>query len=126
MEDLYNVGPHKPLGYLPQRTIETLYGESIVGTASRLQATGLKVRVLNQAETQIFSGALYAWDSVAVQKLLDLNRGICVEAQWPLEADAFVEKIWTTTAALDTPIYELIGVLFADHRMTQPTWVKTG
>ncbi|MDO8322665.1 MAG: hypothetical protein Q7T23_06955 [Phenylobacterium sp.] len=123
MDDLFHVGATKHVGYLPIRTVEAS-GWTVPDTVAHLEASGLEVFVLSNSECSTATGSVYAWDRAAVQRLLDLNRPIVQGAGWPLEADLFVREIWTSTAAFDTPLYELIGVLFSDVRMAEPVWVR--
>ena len=122
LQDLYQVGPSKPLGYLPLTTIQ-VSGVSVDQLIAWAQSQNLKHKLLSEKQCDIAGGALYIWSSQSVQKLLDDNLSILKQSNWPIHDDAFVHKV-ANHLAKQPSLYELVGVMFSDERMEHPQWVK--
>jgi hypothetical protein len=110
---LEKVGPDKPVGYLPLDTIESYLGKNVDEVAEYLRSKGLEVRIFTGPEWPGFNGSLYAYNKIALQKLLDENKQILIAADWPIVADEFVANL-KVNARIGTPIYKVIAKSFAD------------
>lgn len=112
--NLENVGPDKPIGYLLLNTIENILEKDPHEVISYLQNKGLEVKVFFGPEWPgANEGALYAYDKAALQKMLDENRQILLDANWPINADQFVSHL-KVQEKTDTPLFKLIAKTFAD------------
>jgi len=118
MDDLFQVGAAKPLGYLPLDTILSAGYEP--GTvAAELRSRGLQTQICREEECSIVSGALYAWDRGALTTLLEANRKVLEEAGWPSEADEFVDRVMRQhISKTDFPkLYPLIARAFGERKV---------
>lgn len=122
LNDLWQVGWSKPIGYLPLRAIESS-GSSATHLADWAEKNDLKHAVLTEDDGHVVSGAVYVWHEGAVQRLLDLNPNILTQSGWPTQADAFVKTVATRTAEGEE-IYDLVGAMFDDLRMAQSPHVR--
>lgn len=118
LSDLYRVGPEKPLGYLPLNTLEVICGVGRAEMIALLESKRLQVILFtNQSETNVWSGALYAYDAEALARVLNEGRQTLEQNGWPTEPDPFVRYLYVT--ATDPDLYRLIMVAFSDPRLTQ-------
>jgi hypothetical protein len=113
LQDLRGVGPSKPLGYLPLDSITYDCAMRVQDLKKELEDSGLKVLELRAPDTEIESGALYAYDDQALRDLLMRNRDILAAENWPTEPEAFILKLktWIDTK---TPLYDIIADAFGD------------
>lgn len=127
MRDLRDVGPAKPMGYLPLQSITEFCGIPLADAIEEAQVRGLTWCVFEESpDSHIVSGALYVWDRAALGALLQVNRDILAIAEWPLDPDDFVAKVDRVTVYEDIfpALYELIGAAFADERFREPRRTK--
>lgn len=117
MDDLLDVGPSKPLGYvswdiLRERGFEP---RSLVGRFRRL---GLGTRLIAPSEKRFPLGALYVYDEGALQSLLDEHHDVLRAAGWPHDAATFVHWVSDVFVHADRAprLYRLIGRAFDDPR----------
>ncbi len=113
LDDLYRVGPDKPLGYLPLSTIEQC-GIAASDLQTQLEEQGLKTFMVADKDCRTASGALYAWDEQALQALLTSRADILLAAQWPCEPAKFVQRVIDEVAPSAAPLFDLIADAFAD------------
>ncbi len=114
LTDLRDVGPSKPLGYLPVETIEAR-GGIVADVTTRLHERGLWARALHHGV--VVGGALYASDLGALQKLLDGHKGVLRDVRWPLDAERFIKYVATVQVADEaSALYSLIAIAFRDDR----------
>ena len=114
--DTLDVGPDKPMGYdmlsgLRERGYTMLDIETLI---KYLKDRGLAVKMSPSKRTE--GSALYAYDTEALQQLLDSNRDVLIDADWPTKADDFVDKVMQEYAPSGTTLYELVGKAFNDER----------
>jgi hypothetical protein len=114
LNDLFWVGPSKPLGYLPISTIKD-EGKSVRDIMEWAGNVGIRCVAFTEFESRVSSGAVYVWHESALQALLDSNRDILTRTEWPIIANDFVSQVVTENAR-DPALYELIGVAFNDFR----------
>lgn len=115
LDDLYLVGPHKPLGYLPLDTLEQICGVGREVMQQQLEERGLRVLIFSLAESNVWSGALYAYDERALADVLSEGESILRRTGWPLEPELFVRNL--NILAEDEELYRLIMVAFSDPRL---------
>jgi hypothetical protein len=115
LNDLLDVGPKKPLGYLPLSTIRGHCKVNPEDIAQYLQQKGMEVRLWHESFCRVSSGALYAYDAKALQDLLDKNAPILTEAKWPTAAEQFVNHVATELAPSYTPLFDVVADAFADQ-----------
>ena len=115
LDDLLEVGPEKPLGYLPFHTISALCKVDYRELEKYLRERGIEVMKFSRFFCKVSSGAFYAYDREALQKLLDKNQGTLKDFRWPTQADQFVKKVAKKYAPGRTPLYRLVAETFADR-----------
>ena len=117
MDDLFKVGPKKPLGYLPLKTIRSC-GFKPGEVASDLEGRQLQTRFCTKEECKIAGGALYVWDHDALNRLLDTHRSILERHKWGVTPDEFVQDAITKDVPRDShpELYALVGQAFSDRR----------
>lgn len=119
MDDLFKVGPRKPLGYLPLKTIRSC-GFKPGQVASDLENCELQTRFCTKEECKIVGGALYAWNHDALRELLDNNRSLLERNEWGITPDEFVQDVIAKDAQkdLNPELYALVGKAFSDRRFS--------
>jgi len=90
LQDLLRVGPAKPVGYLALKVLTEYCHTDIEELSQSLRKRGLQVDILNQAESGVYSGALYAWHAPSLRKLLNENYDVIHRSGWPIEPEMFV------------------------------------
>lgn len=118
LTDLTDVGPTKPLGYLPLQTLRG-YHIDLQQLEATLLARGLSVLRTDPTESHIRSGALYAYHEPSLRALLERSARVLTVAAWPTEPTAFVQAVDTLTAPRDTELYELVAEAFGDGETSQ-------
>ena len=122
--DLLYVGTKKPMGYLPISTIEFYGGQ---GALTQLIHWAFEnkydCRSWNEQFCSILSGALFVWDELMLGEVLNKYKDILIEAEIPIEPEAFVKYIvkHTIYSEVDLPVYIIIGYAFGDKRFTGKT-----
>lgn len=116
LNDLLDIGPRKPLGYLPYETLRR-HGQDPVAFRRMLECSGISTQLFSSRKRLVMQH-LYAYHEPSLQRLLDAHRRVLVINKWPSTAKEFVRKVAHVTA--DEPhLYRLIGRAFNDQR---PTW----
>jgi hypothetical protein len=119
MDDLYGVGPGKPVGYL---SIEAIYrrGENPDAVARLSQQRGLSTfwhdPPVGKPHQGMNMGKLYVYDDLAMAHLLQQNAGILSRHQWPVVPAEFVARLATEKVDLkrQADLYKLIAWAFND------------
>jgi hypothetical protein len=112
LSEIRDLGPEKPMGYLPINFIEEL-GSTIGEEMSQAKKNGHD-HLLVGPETGVIGGALYIYDIESLQSLIDDNRNILKKADWPIAPKALVEKISTEHAPIKTELFNVIADAFGD------------
>lgn len=122
LDDLYGVGPTKPLGYLPLITLARV-GENPNAVAGVSAERGLSTFWVEPPDGEPPSltgdfGRLYVYDKAALAHLLQQNVHVLEKRDWPAAPDDFVARVATDT--VDTKrqpdLYKLIAWAFNDRR----------
>lgn len=112
LKDLLNVGPQKPLGYLPLEYIERYRTPEAL--QRELEERGLIVKTYAMPNVPSLK-FMFAYDQTALQKLLDENISVLKEARCPRNAEKFVERIAIGgTVDAYTGLFTLIATAFGD------------
>ena len=114
--DSLSISGQKPLGYLPLATIEKVLAMDVAELTNSLQGRGAKVAIFSKDDCCIKSGALYAYDPTALQKVLNAAAEPLSQGGWPSSADAFVKKVAKVWIDETDPIYEVILRAFGELR----------
>jgi hypothetical protein len=123
IDDLYTVGPLKPVGHLP---IESIYqvGDDPSAIAEISQKRGLStsfsqdIRSFPSMSGAGRSAALYVYDDLALANLLEQNTDILQKYRWPEDLDGFKLRL-EGDVALDEKqpeLYKLVAWCFDDQR----------
>jgi hypothetical protein len=117
LNDLLEVGPGKPLGYLPLPTIELDCGVDVQGLRDHLEYQEIDTIVVPPNTSKVPSGALYAYDQEPLQNLLDNQKEILKKEDWPIEAHNFVKAVAHRSACSthQPELFTLIADCFADY-----------
>jgi hypothetical protein len=114
LNDVRNVGPAKPVGYLPLSTIRA-YGGNIRTLASEAKRKDFIVRLFCEGEAPIVSGALFVASPVALTKLLKKHKDTVAAFGWSSNPETFLEEIATRQATPKTKLYDVVADAFADY-----------
>jgi hypothetical protein len=115
LRSLTEVGPSKPVGYLPLYTIEEFVQLTPEAVAAAATARGLTTAQFGPAACCIKSGALYVYDREALASLLQERADAIFAAGLPLDPDRFVAHIATVWFEKDHPSYPIIVTVFGDN-----------
>lgn len=116
MDDLRQVGPQKPLGYLPINTLIKICQISPESVEKELHKKGLKTLRLEEEEeeTNVVGGALYAYDENSLQELLTNHQELLTKEGWPVESESFIRNL-VVHAPQKTDLFNLIADAFNDQ-----------
>ncbi len=104
-----NVGPSKPMSYLPISTIERLLGMTIADYARLIEQRGSSCVVFAETETCIKSGAVYAYSKIDLARVLVRHSFLLAEHSWPEAPAEFVRKVAQEWLDEDNPLKRVIG-----------------
>lgn len=132
--DLLAVGPNKPIGYLSFLTIGDDCMVDVDDLISYLQQTGRQVVIFKPTKIEQFmlkavyqitmrdqqryessvakATRLYAYDTQAVQKIIDDNVVLLQNHRWPTTVTAFVKKLATTVVENSSPLKAIVDHCF--------------
>ncbi len=114
LPSLTEVGPSKPVGYLPLHTIEEFVQLTPEAIAAAAAARGLATAQFGPTACCIKSGALYVYHREALATLLQERADAARAAGLPLDPDRFVAHIANVWFDKDHPSYPIIATAFAD------------
>jgi hypothetical protein len=115
LRDLTEVGPSKPVGYLPLYTIKDLIQLSPKALAADATARGLMAAQFSAKRCRIKSGALYVYHREALARLLQAQADVVEAAGLSLDPDRFIAHIAMVWFEADHPVYAVIKTAFADR-----------
>ncbi|MEI9916959.1 MAG: hypothetical protein WDN29_15460 [Methylovirgula sp.] len=107
------VGPLKPIGYLPLSTITAAKSASEIVAASAL-TRGLAAIQFPPEACCIQSGALYVYDRAALAALLQVRAVAAAAAGLPVRVDAFAAHIASTWFERGHPAHPIIAAAFGE------------
>ena len=84
------VGQHKPVSYLPLRTVELEMGITIQAYISIIERLGNKSRAFDAENCCINSGAIYAYSDTDLLRILQNSQDILVANGWPTNPVDFI------------------------------------
>jgi hypothetical protein len=111
---LLEVGPTKPVAYLPLYTIEEFVKTTPETVIAAATARGLATAQFGPAACCIKSGALYVYDREALADLLQESADASAAAGLPSDPDRFVAHIAAVWLDRDHPAYPLIARAFGE------------
>jgi hypothetical protein len=114
LRSLAEVGPSKPIGYLPLYAIEEFVQLSPQSVADAVTARGLTTALFGPSECCIKSGALYVYHREALVTLLQERAAVLIAVGLPLDPDRFVAQIAAVWFEKDHPAYSVIATAFGD------------
>jgi hypothetical protein len=93
LSSLTQVGPTKPIGYLPLQTIRDILQVEPRTIEQEAEAKGLSTALFRPGQCCIRSGALYLFDRSSLERLLRSSSPILSANDWPEEPDSFVKRV---------------------------------
>lgn len=123
LNDLRCVGPQKPIGYLPLCTMIEA-GWSQHAAVDWAKGKGFSSRIVYSGQSQYMTSAVYVWDAVSLQTIIDLNALAVENAGWSTIAEDFVDQIITRRAEQGTALHQLIAYMFGDVASGDPLMVQ--
>src|SRR5215475_15344561 len=93
LSSLTQVGPTKPVGYLPLYTIRDVLQMDPYALVQDARVNGLSATMFGPDQCCIKSGALYVFDRQSLERLLRSSKLIVSASRWPLDPDQFVARI---------------------------------
>ena len=115
LRDLTEVGPSKPVGYLPLYTIKKFVRTTPEALAAAAAARGLATARFTPKDCRIKSGALYVYHRETLADLLRANAKAACAAGLPLEPDDFIACIAAVGFEKNHPAYPIIAAAFGDN-----------
>lgn len=115
MRSLSDVGPNKPIGYLPLYTIRNFLKLNPKSVASDATARGLVAIRFGAKDCAIKSGALYVYDEAALRNLLLGRQETLLNLGVPINPGAFVAFIAANWLDQDHPARSVIAEAFGER-----------
>lgn len=114
LRSLTEVGPSKPVGYLPLSTIENIARLDPGTVAAAARARGLATEQFGPSVCCIKSGALYVFHREALAALLQADAEAVCAAGLPLDPDGFVARIASVWFEQNHPARPIIAIAFGE------------
>lgn len=114
LRSLTEVGPSKPVGYLPLNTIENIAQLDPETVAAAARARGLATEQFAPSGCCIKSGALYIYHREALAALLRANADAVHAAGLPLDPGDFVARIASVWFEQNHPARLIIAIAFGE------------
>jgi hypothetical protein len=114
LRSLTEVGPSKPVSYLPLQTVMDILRLSPEAVAAAAAARGLAMAQFGPDRCCIKSGALYVYDRQALGKLLQSRVDAISAAGLPLDPDRFVERIAAVWFTEEHPAHPIVVEAFGN------------
>jgi hypothetical protein len=115
LRSLIDVGPSKPVGYLPFYAIKDFVQLSPETIAANAATRGLAVAEFGPDACCIKSGALFVYDWEALACLLQSQADAVSQAGLPDDPDRFVAHIAAVWYAEDHPARQIIASAFGER-----------
>jgi len=109
-----NIGSKKAVSYLPLNTVKNVLGISIQKYLSMIKDQGNESLVLLSHECCINSGAIYAYDTSVLQKILKENEKILSANNWPVTPEKFIRRMASEWLEEGDPVLSVIRKVFGD------------
>lgn len=118
LTDVIEKKPYKLIGYLPLETLEKLCHVSRNKVISVCQEYGINVKVFEQKECHIGSGAIVCWRDEEVQRVLNEHKALLKKDQIPSKSKEYIDYIMNNWIHKEEKInsHNLCGFLFGDSR----------
>jgi hypothetical protein len=114
LESHLNIGQQKAVSYLPINTIENTLNLSIDEYVTMIEERGHSAIVLGPQECCIKSGAVYAYNCMALGDILRDNNEILMQHGLTTKSDDFIKKIAAEWQDRDSALYQVIKRAFGD------------
>jgi hypothetical protein len=111
--DLRNVGPEKPVGYLPLSTLTRYFGSNASEWVQFAMQHHLEV-LFPPSDRKGKVREIYLYHRDALQALLTQHTGILDAADWPSDPEEFIKRIAIEYVPEGTPLFDLIADAFGD------------
>src|SRR3981189_978847 len=108
----WRLGPHKPVSYLPIRTIESVLGLSVDEYWAMIEQAGFRCLVIPASESCIASGSVHAYSELALADVLRAHATALSEHRWPTSSEAFVRRIAAEWLEDGRPALPLVPITF--------------
>jgi hypothetical protein len=109
-----NLGPKKPVSYLPLRTIEEIIGLTVPEYVSLIAKSGNKAIVFSPGRCCINSGAVYAYNYLYLSDVLHDDVDTLSKNGWPSDPDTFIVRIAREWVDTGHPVMPIIKKSFGD------------
>jgi hypothetical protein len=107
LSSLTQVGPTKPVGYLPLYVIRDVLQMDPYALAQDARVNRLSAAMFGPDQCCIKSGALYVFDRQSLERLLRSSKLILSASRWPIDPHQFVARIareWIDDAHSVAPV----------------------
>lgn len=119
-DDLRALGAHKPLGYLPIRTVLRFGAPSLEAYTASLDQAGIRSVVLGPDQCCIASGAVYACSPEHLQGVLTRSAPLLAQQGWSTDIDDFVRRVAAEWLPDGSPLMPVIRAAFGDASSPMP------
>nr|WP_294547368.1 hypothetical protein [uncultured Rhodopila sp.] len=114
LENHLRVGPEKPVSYLPINTINRVIGIEVTKYESLISKSGSKSLVFGPEVCCIKSGAVYAYHESSLRNILESNKHILLDNDWPSDPVGFITRMADEWLENESPIMPVIKSAFGD------------
>ena len=114
LSSLTGVGPSKPIGYLPLYTVRDFLKIDPQALVESVVMEGLSATLFEASDCCIKSGALYVYDSHALQQVLNASRSVLSQHGWPIDSEGFVARVAGEWIEEPTALLDVIDRAFGD------------
>lgn len=119
LDDLYNVGKKKSLGYLPVETLTEMCNKSILDMVDYANKNELKWIIFDYKDCVIGGGAIYMYDETMLNKILKEYSSVLTNSGVPCDScDNYINYIskHIVSERKYPEAHRVIGLTFNDIR----------
>jgi hypothetical protein len=108
------VGSEKPVSYLPITTIKKVIGLEISEYTALVEDTAAKSLVFYPEVCCIKSGAVYAYDTDGLERILDRYKKLLLDNGWPTDPVPFITRIASEWLDDKNPVLPVVRRTFGE------------
>ena len=116
LQEHLNIGPKKPVSYLPIKTIEKVLKLSVDAYVGMTTTRGHSSVAFGPDQCCIDSGAVYLYSQAALQQILDQSAGTLMRENYPLDSRGFIAALARDWLPGDHPVMPVIRQAFGDDQ----------
>jgi hypothetical protein len=114
LTDHIDIGPKKPVSYLPINTVENVIDIPVSEYKLMIEGSGNQCSIFDTDQCCIKSGAVYAYSREGLDVLLKTHQDALRKYNWPTDPDDFIRRIASEWLEDESPIMPIVRRAFGE------------